>query len=75
MEELTKSAAHPLFMWFFGILGDALLIVGIVTAAMKVTIAGFTPMSWFLLAIPCYLGMIWVVTLRILAHLESRTDS
>ena len=75
MDNLTKLAARPFFMWYFGILGDALLIVGIVTAAMEVTIAGFTPMLWFLLAIACYLGMIWVAALRILTHLESRTES
>ena len=75
MDNLTKLAAHPVFMWYFGIVGDALLIVGIVTAAMKITIAGFTPTLWFLLAIACYLGMIWVVTLCILARFESRTQS
>jgi len=75
MDELTRLAARPFFMWYFGILGDALAIVGIVTAAMGITIAGFTPMLWFLLAIACYIGMIWVVALRILAHLESRTET
>ena len=75
MDDLTKLAAHPFFMWYFGGFGDALLIVGIVTAARGITIAGFTPMLWFLLAIACYLGMIWVVALRILAKLENRTGS
>ena len=75
MKELMKLASHPLFMWYFGILGDALLIVGIVTAAKEASIAGFTPMTWFLLAIACYLGMVWVVTLRILLHLENRTGN
>lgn len=75
MKEITKLMAHPFVMWYFGILGDALAIVGIITAAMEVTIAGFTPILWFLLAIACYLGMVWAVTLRILTHLESRTES
>ena len=61
-------------LWYFGALGDIFIIVGIVTAVMKVTIAGFTLMSWFLLAIACYLGLIWVVTMRMLAHLEGRTE-
>ena len=74
MDELTKLAARPLFMWYFGILGDAFLVVGIVTAAMEITIAGFTPMIWFLLAFACYLGMIWTVVLRILARLESQEE-
>jgi len=72
MGELTKLATHSFFMWYFGIVGDALLIVGIITAAMDITIAGFTPMLWFLLAIASYLGMVWAVTLRILKHLEGR---
>ena len=71
MKELTKLMVHPFFMWYFGIVGDALLIVGIVTAAMEVTIASFTPTLWFLLAIACYIGMLWNVVLRILARLES----
>lgn len=74
MDELAKLAVHPFFMWYFGILGDAFLVVGIVTAAMDVTIAGFTPMIWFLLAFACYLGMIWTVALRILARLESEKE-
>jgi len=53
----------------------ALLIVGIVTAAIGLTIGGFLPLYWFLLALACYLGMIWVVTMRILARLESKTES
>ena len=75
MDNLMKLAAHPFFMWYFGALGDVLVIVGIVTAVMKTTIAGFTPMFWILLAIACYLGLIWSVTLRILVRMESRTES
>ena len=75
MDELTKIATNPFLMWFYGAIGDALLIVGIVTAVMNVTIGGFTPMLWFLLAIPCYLGLIWVVALRILANLEKQAGS
>lgn len=75
MDQLTRFAAHPFFMWYFGALGDALAIVGIVTAVTETTIAGFTPMLWFLLAIACYLGLLWVVALRILVTLESRLKS
>jgi len=74
MDELTRLATHTWAMYYFGGLGDALVIVGIVSAVMDVTIAGFTPVLWFLLAIACYIGLIWVVALRILAHLESRTE-
>ena len=75
MNNLIKSIANPSFMWLFGIMGDALLIVGLFAAIKKVTIAGFTPVSWFLLAISCYLGMIWIVTLCILARVENRKES
>ena len=74
MNDLAKPMANPFLMWCFGILGDAFLIVGIVTAVREVTFAGFTPVSWFLLAIICYLIMIWVVTLRILINVESRNE-
>jgi len=72
MDELTKFAAHPFFMWYFGVIGDALVIMGIVTAVTEITIADFTPTLWFLLAIVCYLGLLWTVAIRILVHLESR---
>ena len=61
-------------MWFWGCLGDALFITGIVTGAMKVTIAGFSPVSWFLMAIACYLGMIWSITLRIVTRMEAKAE-
>ena len=70
MEKLMEWLTQPACIWFGG-LGDTLLIVGIVTAAIGLTIGGFSPIYWFLLALVCYLGMIWVVTMRILARLES----
>ena len=75
MEKLAKWMTQPAFIWHFGGLGDALLIVGIVTAAIGLTIGAFLPLYWFLLAFACYFGMIWVVTMRILARLESKTQS
>jgi len=74
MEKLTKWMIQPAFIWYFGGLGDALLIVGIVTAAINATFGAFAPILWFLLALACYLGMIWVVTMRILARLESKIE-
>jgi len=72
MDSLARLAIRPVFMWYFGIVGDILLVVGIITAAMDLTIAGFTPMLWFLLGIASFLGMIWVVVMRILARMENR---
>ena len=75
MKRLTEWMTQPVCIWCFGGLGDALLIVGIVTAAIGLTIGAFLPLYWFLLAFACYFGMIWVVTMRILARLESKTES
>jgi hypothetical protein len=75
MKKLMEYMTRPAAIWYFGGLGDALLIVGIITAAIGLTIGGFMPIYWFLLALACYLGMIWVVTMRILARLESKAES
>lgn len=75
MDILTRWVARPSFMWFFWFLGRVLILVGIVTAAIKVTIADFTPMLWVLLGIACLLGMIALAVLRILTQLESRKAS
>jgi len=71
IECMTKSAC----ICCLGSLGVALLIVGIVTAGINATFAAFTPIIWFLLALACYLGMIWVALMRILARLESKAQS
>ena len=59
-------------MWCFGILGDIFLVFGVIAAIRIAVIAGFTPMLWFLLAIVCYVIMIMIITLRILARLENQ---
>lgn len=74
MCKLTECVKKPVWIWLTGGLGKALLIVGIVTAAMNVTIAGFTPVTWLLLALACYSGIICVVTMRILDQLESKAE-
>jgi len=72
MKKLTECMTRPVSMCCFGTLGLALLIVGIVTAAVKVSFGGFSPIYWFILAFACFLGIIWVVLMRILARLESK---
>jgi len=73
MNGLMQSITKPGVVWIYGGLGDTLLIVGIITAAMGLTLGGFAPVYWFLLAFACYLGMIWVVAMRILDRIESKT--
>ena len=75
MKNPTECITRPVCLCSIGSLGVALLIVGIVTAALNKTFAGFTPIIWFLLALACYLGMIWVVLMRMLARLEGETQS
>ncbi|MFQ6121960.1 MAG: hypothetical protein ACE5LA_02745 [Dehalococcoidales bacterium] len=74
MKNLTKWLTQPICIWCCGGLGDALLIVGIVTAAIRLSVGGFAPIYWFVLAFACYFGMIWVVLMRILVRLESKAE-
>ncbi|MBA7686564.1 hypothetical protein ES703_95014 [subsurface metagenome] len=60
-----------IFVCGAGLLGNVFLVVGIVTAALDTSIAGFTPVVWILLAFILYVTMIFSVVLRIMTHLES----
>jgi len=53
LKKLAKWITQPVCIWCFGGLGDAVLIVGIVTAAIGLTMGGFVPIYWFLLAFAC----------------------
>ena len=75
MKKLAECTAKPACLCCLGSLGVVLLIVGIVTAAMKVSFGGFSPIYWFVLAFACYLGIIWVVLMRILSCLEKKAES
>jgi ABC-type uncharacterized transport system permease subunit len=60
------------FVCACGIIGNVFLLIGIITAALDTSIAGFTPIAWLLLAFILYVIMIFSVTLRIMTHLESQ---
>ena len=49
-----------------------LLFAGIITAALNVTISGFTPIVWFLLSFWCVLVIICMEITMIRAALERR---
>ena len=55
-----------------GIMGNILLLTGILTAALDARILGFTPVIWILLAFICYVTMIFSVALSILVRLEAK---
>lgn len=60
-----------IFICGAGIIGNVLLLIGIITAALNTSIVGFTPVVWILLAFVLYVTMIFSATLRIMTHLES----
>lgn len=72
---MEQRYAKPVWMWFWAGMAGALFWVGVITAAMRVMIAGFTPEAWFLMSIAFYMGMLWSPILRIALHLEGRTKS
>jgi hypothetical protein len=61
-----------IFICGAGMVGNILLVIGIVAAALDTSIAGFTPVVWLLLAFILYVTMIFCVTLRIMTHLEAK---
>lgn len=75
MKKLVEWWTKPWCVWCLAGFGKTLLIVGIITAATNKTFGGFTPILWFLLALACYLAAVLMVTMRILARLESKTQS
>lgn len=74
MDDILRSAAHPLLMWLFGAFGDALAIIGILLAIKQTTLGGLSPVVWLLFAIICYIAMIWVIAVRILVTLENSVE-
>jgi hypothetical protein len=71
MQRLQQFYSRKGLIWIWGAMGDILLVIGIVTAGINTTISGFTPVVWFLLAFACYVGMFFVIALRVLNHLEA----
>jgi membrane protein implicated in regulation of membrane protease activity len=61
-----------IFICGAGIIGDVLLVIGLITAALNTNISGFTPLIWILLAFILYVVMILCAVLRIMDRLESR---
>ncbi len=68
VERKRVKLYHDIIEW----LAMALLIVGIVTAALNVTFGGFTPIIWFVLAFGWVLIIICMEVTMIRAFLESK---
>ena len=73
MTVLIRMLTEPAMLWLCGSFGDALVIVGIVTAALGKQIAGFTPVTWILLAMVFYFYFIISIAARIMVSLEGKT--
>lgn len=72
IERFMAAMAQNRVIVFFRILGLTLVIVGIIAAALRVTLAGFTPVLWVLLAICSFLGVICHTLYRIVISLERK---
>ena len=68
VESKKFTRYHEILEWLF----LALLVVGIVTAALDVTIGGFTPLIWFVLSFGVILVITCMEVSMIRAFLESR---
>jgi len=72
IDKLLELTAQKGWIFFLRILGVALVIAGLITAALNVTLAGFTPLLWILLALASFLGVICNSLFRIVIHLEKK---
>lgn len=68
VESKKFTRYHNILEW----LTMALLVVGIVTAAIDITLGGFTPIIWFILSFGVILIIICMEVSMIRAFLESR---
>jgi len=73
MTALIKMLTEPAMLWLCGSIGDALVIVGIVTAALNEQIAGFTPLTWIVLAMVFYFYFIISLVARIMVNQQGKT--
>ena len=60
-------------MWLCGCMGDLLVLVGIVFAALNRSVAGFSPVVWILLAMVFYLYFIMSLLARMIAGMNKKT--
>jgi hypothetical protein len=72
MTALIRILTEPAMLWLCGSLGDALVIVGIITAAMDKQIAGFAPTTLILLGMVFYFYFIISLATRIMVSLEGK---
>ncbi|HVN33074.1 MAG TPA: hypothetical protein VMT45_13920 [Thermoanaerobaculaceae bacterium] len=67
-----KFSTRPAWGVFLRFLGTSVIGVGLVTATLGVTWAGFTPVLWFLGGIAAFLGVICNELSQIIARLDGQ---
>ncbi len=72
VKKLVESTSRDGWILFLRLLGVALLVLGIVTSALGVTLAGFTPLLLVLLGFASFLGVICNSLFRIVMILERK---
>lgn len=71
--DFMKFSTRPTWGVFLRLLGTTVVLVGLVTAALNVTWAGFNPVLWFLGGIAAFLGVICNELSQIIARLDSKS--
>ncbi len=74
MTPLIKMMESRAMMWLCGCCGDGLCMMGMYTAARDKKIAGFTPMTWILLAMVMYMYFILSMLARILVAVSENNS-
>jgi uncharacterized membrane protein YiaA len=74
IEKLLALTSRNQWIFSLRILGVAILIIGVVTAALGVSFRGFTPVFFVLLAFASFLGVICNSLFRIVLYLEKKAQ-
>ena len=67
---LTEGSETLITIFRLG--GILALIIGIITAALDITIGGWTPIFWFLLSFSAFFGVVCNALFKIRAILEKK---
>jgi hypothetical protein len=74
MKTLLKTMSRNEAIVCFRFLGVAMLIVGVVTAAVDKAFGGWTPIYWFLLSFAAFFGVICNELYRVILLLEGKKE-
>ena len=72
MDNLLSFTSRPVAILFFRVFGLCLLITGLITAVLNITLGGLTPTIWILFGLGSFMGAICNTLFAIRSHLENR---